>query len=151
MATYTDELNHLRTLESYDIIGELDGLGLGTPERDGDGERMVLAARDALLEAVGCLDDLDDLDRLEDEIGEMMDSVPSVYTATIWRTYVDLEAYGCDLYRDAYGEDVGDDMTRVAHITLILICEAIGRYLLSSLIAARDEDREADELDDDLI
>lgn len=151
---FADTLENIRKRPVYALASDMTTYaGTATPDApDSDGANLLSAARDAVVEQVDYLIDADEmgspgdvryaLENMAEEIGELMDSVPSAYTATIWRTYVDLAAYQTDLYNDLYGDGGAEDMTRVADITLVLIAEQVGRQLIDELIEANDEDEE---------
>lgn len=152
---FSDTLEAIRKRSVYALASDMTTYADGTaaPDApDSDGANLLSAARDAVVEQVDYLIDADEmgnpgdvrhaLENMVENIGELMDSVPSAYTATIWRTYVDLAAYQTDLYNDYYGDDGAEDMTRVASITLALIAEEMGRQLIDELIEANDKDED---------
>lgn len=152
---FADALEAIRKRPVYALADDMTTYaGTATPDApDSDGADLLSAARDAVVEQVDYLIDADEmgnpgdtryaLENMVDEIGDLMDSVPSVATGTIWSTYVDLAAYRTDLYVDAFGDDGADDMTRIAGVTLALIAEGLGRRLIDELIEANDEDEGA--------
>ena len=151
---FSDTLEAIRKRSAYTLADDMTNhAGTAMPDApDSDGANLLSAARDAVVEQVDYLIDADEmgspydvryaLENMVEEIGDLMDSVPSVATGTIWRTYVDLAAYQTDLYADLYGNDGVEDMTRVASVTLALIAEEMGRQLIDELIEANNEDEE---------
>ena len=152
---FADALEAIRKRPVYALAVDMTTYaGTAAPDaRDSDGANLLSAARDAVVDQVDHLIDADEmgnpddtryaLEKMVEEIGDLMDSVPSVATGTIWSTYVDLAAYRTDLYADAYGDGGAENMTRIADITLVLIAEEMGRQLIDELIEANDEDEEA--------
>lgn len=147
MQTFNNTLDDIKNRSAFTL-----GIDLNTDNPDSnnsEGANLLKAARDAVVFEVEAIDedyksnpsDLHwALERISENVGELMDSVPSVMTRTIWETYVELAAYQVSLYDDYYGADGADDMTRVASITLCLIAEEVGRSLLDELIEAVEAD-----------
>lgn len=100
------------------------------------GAVFLRSVRDDLADRLEYADDVA-IDDFEDEIHEIADSAPDVYTTRRWAEFVDLAAWGedpTDLGADA------TDMTAAAGVCLYMIAERLARALLDLAIETETDE-----------
>lgn len=70
-------------------------------------------------------------ERLDDDLHEIADSAPDVYTYTRWLEFVDLAAWQED--PTELTGNAGDNMTEMAGVCLYIIAERLARSILDQL------------------
>ncbi|AGM12245.1 OCR-like antirestriction protein [Streptomyces phage Danzina] len=129
----------LRDIKQYGAYRLASLADTGTPENHwSEGGKLLISVRDSVLEAVefeldsaASLAEAAEAVRDGDSLGEIADGAPSVYTATLWKEYVDLDAWQEDL--SEYGEP-NWDMTKNAGLAIFLIAHRLATVLLDEII-----------------
>lgn len=142
MSNLTDRITELRNFNAAALARMA---GVGWPDAaNSPGAELLTVARDVVLGEVSDDATADDLRAMRDDVYDLVESVPTVYTHQIWQTFVDLQLYQLD-ERDNPYFDGEADMTRNASVTLAWVAENLAGILLDDLI----EEAELDEEDDD--
>lgn len=116
-------IDEMRNASAYVLADMAD---CGAPDsRESPGAVMLASVRDSVVEAIEhgrvTLDDFDDRGQLH----EIADGAPSVYTYTIWQTFVDLAAYQEESEFDVWP----DDLTKAASLALYQISNRLAHAL----------------------
>lgn len=89
-----------------------------------------------------------DIDDYADQLTEIADDAPDIYTATLWAEFVDLGAWQEDPSEVGYELGTPDSsMEGAARVCLYLIAERAARWLMEQRLELVEE--EADDDDDD--
>jgi hypothetical protein len=91
------------------------------------GAKFLNSVRDAVVECVETIEE-GEIEEWDDQINEIADNAPDVYTSTMWAEFVDLGAYQED--PTDLGVD-GSDMDQSARICLYIIAERLARALFA--------------------
>lgn len=144
MSNLTEILTDIRGRSAYYLANIANVVG--PDSLDSDGAALLKGARDALVEAVEYAGNDIDFDGLRDEMLDIMDGVPSVYTHTIWKTWVDLCLYNEDDEIEECWDGQGT-LESVASWVAYRVCERLGHALLEEIEEALEDDKA--EADDD--
>jgi hypothetical protein len=117
-------IDEIRNASPYDLADMAD---CDCPDnRESSGAAMLACVRDSVVKAIQdgsiTLDDFDDRGQLH----EIADGAPSVYTHTIWRTFVDLAAYQEE---NEFGDEWPNDLTKAASLALYQISNRLAHAL----------------------
>jgi hypothetical protein len=105
---------------------------------DSPGARLLSSVRDSVIEAVEWKVENDELTPAEaaeevrdgDELGQIADSAPSVYTHQVWTEFLDLGGYREDL--EAHELNL-DDLSKIPGIALYHIAYRLASVLLEEI------------------
>jgi hypothetical protein len=140
MTTATDKrITTLRELSINRLAGDAgcSDPDSGNNEPMSDGARLLNQVRDGVIEAIEYAPDARDYD---DQISEIADSAPDVYTHRLWSEFVDLGAYNED--PTELGFD-GSDMEQGARVCLYIIADRLARSLFDMVADQSDDEEEA--------
>lgn len=141
-----EKLKELREMSAY-WLADSDLADCMSPDsKESPGALLLASVRDSVCDLI---EDnftehatIEDFDRFEDEVFEIADQAPSIYTHQKWQEFVDLGAHQEDVEELGGGEG---DMDKLGSIALFIIAERLTRNLVEKVKEAVEN---ADEPDD---
>lgn len=142
MSNYDDALAKVKEYTANQLSTDAGCFSPDDP--DSPGALLLTGVRDDLVERIESGQITVGGDANEDEVREIADAAPDVYTHKRWQEFVDLGAYQEDI--SEYGEPDAANLTdSVAAVALYAIAERLANALLDELATANDDDDDDEE------